>query len=284
VLIGGSNFVVVKLSNLELAPLYGAAIRFTAAAVIFAVLAKVLSLPFPRGQALRGSLVYGALTFGVTYGLLYVALLEISAGMAAVIMAAVPLLTLLLAVLHSQEHLTLRGIVGGLLAVTGIGVLSLQSLGGGLPLLYVAAAVVAAVATAESAVVVKAFPRAHPVTTNAVGMVAGSVPLWAASAILQESWTVPREPRTWAAIAWLVLAGSVCLFYLFLFVIQHWTASATAYSLTLMPVVAVAVGAALAGEAITLEVALGAVLVVLAVYVGAIRRSTRTESAEDLSQ
>jgi hypothetical protein len=44
VLIGGSNFVAVKFSNLELAPLYGAAVRFTAAAVIFALLANVLSL------------------------------------------------------------------------------------------------------------------------------------------------------------------------------------------------------------------------------------------------
>jgi drug/metabolite transporter (DMT)-like permease len=54
-------------------------------------------------------------------------------------------------------------------------------------------------------------------------------------------------------------------------VIRRWTASATAYSLTLMPVVAVTLGALFAGEPVTLEVIVGAGLVVLAVYVGAVR-------------
>jgi drug/metabolite transporter (DMT)-like permease len=165
----------------------------------------------------------------------------------------VPLFTLLLAAVHHQEQLTLRGIIGGLLAIAGIGVLSLQSLSGDEPFLYVTAAVGAALATAEAAVLVKAFPRTHPVTTNAIGMVAGSALLWVASALVGESWTVPRQARTGIVVAWLVIVGSVGLFYLVLFVIQRWTASATAYSLALMPVVAVAVGAVLAHEAISLD-------------------------------
>jgi probable blue pigment (indigoidine) exporter len=196
--------------------------------------------------------------------------------MAAVIMAAVPLFTLLLAAVHHQEHLTLRGIIGGLLAIAGIGVLSLRSLSGDVPFLYVTAAVGAALATAEAAVLVKAFLRTHPVTTNAIGMVAGSALLWVASALVGESWTVPQQARTGIVVAWLVIVGSVGLFYLVLFVIQRWTASATAYSLTLMPVVAVAVGAVLAHEAISVEVAIGAVLVLLAVYVGALRQPSRS--------
>jgi len=108
VLIGGSNFVAVKFSNAELAPMYGAAVRFTAAAIVFLLLGWALSLPLPRGRALLGSAVYGALNFGVAYGLLYFALLEISIGMSAVIMATVPLFTLILAVLHGQERFTTR--------------------------------------------------------------------------------------------------------------------------------------------------------------------------------
>jgi len=278
VLIGGSNFVAVKFSNAELAPMYGAAVRFTAAAIVFLLLGWALSLPLPRGRALLGSAVYGALNFGVAYGLLYFALLEISIGMSAVIMATVPLFTLILAVLHGQERFTARGIVGGVLAVAGIGVLSLNSLVADVPLLYVLAAVLGAVAVAESTVLVKGFPRAHPVTTNGVGMVAGALLLWIASVVAAESWIVPEQARTWASLGWLVVAGSVGLFYLALFVIGRWTASASAYVLTLMPVVAVALGALLADEPITPEVVGGAALVLLAVYVGAIRRS-RSEVA-----
>ena len=189
-------------------------------------------------------------------------------------MATVPLFTLILAVLHGQERFTARGIVGGVLAVAGIGVLSLNSLEADVPLLYVLAAVLAAVAVAESTVLVKGFPRAHPVTTNGVGMVAGALLLWIASVVAAESWIVPEQARTWASLGWLVVAGSVGLFYLALFVIGRWTASASAYVLTLMPVVAVALGALLADEPITPEVVGGTALVLLAVYVGAIRRTT----------
>jgi drug/metabolite transporter (DMT)-like permease len=274
VLIGGSNFVAVKFSNSELAPLYGAAVRFTAAAMLFGLLAWALSLPVPRGRALLGSTIYGLLGFGLAYGLMYFALLEVSIGMAAVIMATVPLFTLVLAVLHNQERLTRAGVVGGSLAVAGIAVMSVRSLDGELPIVHLVAAVAAAAAAAESAVVVKGFPRADPVTTNAVGMTAGALLLWVGSVVVSEPWTVPHLARTWAALGWLVIAGSVGLFYLIVFVIRRWTASATAYSLTLMPVVAVTLGALVADEPITPEVVVGALLVVVAVYVGAIRQTT----------
>src|SRR5215207_2063600 len=52
--------------------------------------------------------------------------------------------------------------------------------------------------------------------------------------------------------------------------IGRWTASATAYWLSLTPVVAVTLGAILADEPIAPEVVIG--VAVLAVYMGAIRR------------
>jgi drug/metabolite transporter (DMT)-like permease len=272
VVIGGSNFVAVKFSNGELAPLYGAAVRFTGAAVLFGLLAWAMSLPRPRGRAMLGDAIYGMFGFAGAYGFMYFSLVEISIGSAAVIMATVPLFTLVLAVVHGQERLTAGGVAGGLLAVVGIGVLSMRTLGGELPLLHVGAAVLAAAAAAEALVVVKGFPRGHPVTTNAVGMAAGGALLWIASALASESWTVPQLTRTWVSLAWLVTAGSVGLFYLVLFVIGHWTASATVYAMTLMPVVAVTLGVLLAGEPITLEIVAGTVIVTFAVYVGAIRR------------
>ncbi|MGH3993300.1 MAG: EamA family transporter, partial [Pseudonocardiaceae bacterium] len=186
VLIGGSNFVAVKFSNDELAPLYGAAIRFTGAAAIFWLLTLVLSVPLPRGRAALGDAVYGALAVGAAYALLYFALTEITIGIAAVIMATVPLFTLVLAVFHGQERLTVGGVVGALLAIVGIGVLSLASIAGAVSALHMVAAVGAAAAVAESSVLVKGFPRAHPVTTNAIGMVTGGLLLWAGSALMSE--------------------------------------------------------------------------------------------------
>lgn len=279
VAIGGSNFIAVKLSNDDLAPLYGAGVRFAAAALLLVVLMRVQRLGIPRGPDAVGPALYGLLGFGVSYGLLYYALQGLTAGTTAVFMACTPLITLVLAVLHGQERFTARGLVGGALAVAGLVVISIGSLGGDLRPSYLVAALAGVVAVAESSVLVKGFPRAHPITTNAVGMVAGAALLLAASLAFGETWEVPGDASTWLVLAWLAAPGSVGLFALFVFVIKRWTASATVYALTLMPVVAITLGALVEDEPVTIELIGGGVLVMAAVYVGALSGRQPTEAA-----
>lgn len=275
VVIGGANFVAVKLTVDELDPLYGASSRFALACLLFFAILFVARVPFPRGAALVGAAVYGALGFGVTYALMYVALVELSVGVASVLMAVVPVFTLVLAALQRLEPITVRGLAGGALAVVGIAILSARSLGGDVPFPYLLAALVAPLVVAESTIVVKRFPRTDPVATNAVGMFVGAAVLAAASVAAGEQWTLPQERATWIAVTWLVVAGSVGLFWLFLFVVRRWTASATTYALPLMPVVAVALAAALTDEAIGIEEMIGGLLVIAGAYVGALRRERR---------
>lgn len=270
VFIGGLNFVAVKFSNEDLPPLFGAGLRFALAAVVLLVIAKVGRMELPRGRAFAGASLYGVLNFAVGYALMYFALLGLSAGTTSVVLALVPLITLVLAVFQGQERFTARGLLGGMFAVSGIAVLSLRSLGTDLPIVYLLGALGGAFAFAQSSVVVKGFPKSHPITTNAVGMGVGAATLFVASAIWRESWVVPQTFQTWMVIAWLAVVGSVGLFGLFVFVITRWKASASVYSITLMPVVAVSLGALLAGETITPEVIAGGALVVSGVYVGAL--------------
>lgn len=272
VLIGGGNFVAVKWSNQELAPMFGAALRFTAAAALFFVLARLRRLPLPRGRAASGAAIYGVLGFGLSYALIYYALVGLAAGTTSVIMASVPLLTLALAVAHRQERFTTRGVVGGLLALGGIAVLSSPGLGGEIRALYFVAAMLGAAAAAESSVVVKGLPRPEPITTNGIGMAVGAAMLWLASLAFGEPWAWPDTARTWLVLVYLVALGSVSLFILFLYVMERWTASATVYAIALMPVVAVTLGTALDDEPVTWQLLLGGGLVMTAVYVGAISR------------
>ncbi len=279
VVIGGINFIAVKFSNEGLDPTFGAMVRFRLAALVFFLLAAVMRIPLPRGKAAVGALLYGVLGFGVAYGMLYFALVELTAGTASIVMACVPLLTLVLAVVHRQERFTARGLIGGLLAVAGIAILSAGSIGGDIRPISFGAALIGAVAVAESSVLVKGYPATHPITTNAIGMTGGTVLLLIASLIQGEQWMLPDDGRTWAALIWLVIAGSVGLFVLFLYVIVRWTASATVYALTLMPVVAVTLGALLADEAITIEVVLGGALVIAAVYIAALSQRPVNQAA-----
>ena len=174
--------------------------------------------------------------------------------------------------------LTARGVIGGALAVVGIGLLSYRSVEADLELSYIVSAVLGVIAIAESGVVIKGFPRAHPMSTNALGMAVGALFLIIATEAFDQSWSLPTEARTWAALAYLVVIGSGVLFWLFLFVINRWTASATSYITTLFPVVAITLGAIFADEAITIELVGGAALVLVAVYVGALSNGSRGTS------
>jgi drug/metabolite transporter (DMT)-like permease len=281
VVVGGANFVAVKATVEDLDPLYGAATRFALAGVVFFAILALRRIPFPRGRALAGAALYGTLGFGTAYALMYVALVELSAGVAAALLATVPLFTLALAALQRLEAFTLRGLAGGALAVVGIVVLSVESLGGDVPLGYVLAALAAPVVIAQSAIVAKRFPQTDPVATNAVGMVVGGVLLAVASVAAGEAWTVPQAGKTWVAAAWLVAAGSVGLFWLFLVVVQRWTASASTYAIPLMPLVAVALAAVLTDEGVGLAEVAGGLLVIAGCYVGAIRRERQAVASAD---
>jgi drug/metabolite transporter (DMT)-like permease len=265
----------VKVTVEELAPLWGAASRFAVAALVFLAILVATRTAFPRGAALVGAAVYGVLGFGIAYALMYVALTELSVGVAAVLMATVPLFTLALAALQRLEPVTRRGLAGGALAIAGIAVLSARSFGGDVPVLYFLAALAAPIVIAQSAITLKRFPRTHPVATNAVGMLVGAVLLGVVSVAAGEAWTMPQDGSTWVAVAWLVAAGSVGLFWLFIFVVQRWTASASTYAVPLMPIVAVALAAAVTDEAVGLFEVAGGVLVIAGAYVGALRQERR---------
>lgn len=271
VVIGGSNFVAIRFSNRELDPLWGAGLRFVLAAAVFGVLFAALRLRLPRGRDLALVSVYGLLTIGGTYGCLYWALQEVPAGIAAVVLAVGPLLTLLLAVAHGMERLHRRALSGALVALAGSVVIFFQpgsiSFGWG----SFALLGIAALCASEAVVVSRRARGQHPVAMNFVGMSVGSVVLLALAWAAGDRLVLPSEGETQLALLYLV-AATVGLFLLVLFVVQRWTASATSYTFVLMPVVAVAVGALVAGEAITATTVVGGAIVCGGVYVGAARR------------
>lgn len=289
VLIGGANFIAVSFSNKELPPFFGATFRFALASVLYFLIARARRVPRPARRSIAGAMLYGLLGFGAAYALLYYALVGLAAGTVSVIMAAVPLFTLVIAVLLGQERFAMRALFAGLLAIAGIAVLSLGSLGGDVESSYILAAILAAITTSASSVVAKALPDVHPVNMNAFGMGAGSILLAAGSLAFDEPWPLPQASQTWMAVIWLVIFGSIGLFQLFLFVIKRLMASATVYAITAMPLVAVVLGALLLDQPITVEVLSGGALVLTAVFVGAISGkrsrkapfSAKSESALD---
>jgi drug/metabolite transporter (DMT)-like permease len=281
VLLGGASSVAISFSNRELPPFWGATLRFSGATLIFWAIVLIMRLRIPGGRALVGVLIYSLLA-AASYAFLYWGLVEVPPGLTQVIIALVPLMTFFFALAHGQERFRWRGLLGAVIAVAGIALAFgermglVESLGNAssVPLLPMLAVVGAAACPGEAGVIVKGFPRVLPLITNAFATTVGVAVVLFLSLITRESWLLPQKAATWAALAYLVIVGSVVLFTLFLVVLSRWTASATSYQFVLLPFITVALSAWLTGEPVTLFLALGAALVLLGVWIGALRNKT----------
>ena len=200
--------------------------------------------------------------------------------MASVFLAFVPLLTLFFASAHGLETLSWRRAVGALIAVMGILVIVGGGLGTGLTLPLLLALLAGVVCMAEGGVIFKLLPQGDPVATNAVGLTTGAAMLAGVSMLAGEKWSLPAAPNTWAALTYLVVFGAVLVSYLNLFVLGRWPVSRAAYGFVLFPVVSVTLSAWLTGEVVTASFVMGALVVLVGVWLGAISRSPRPVAVE----
>jgi len=273
--LAGGNAVGVRFSNRELDPLWGAGLRFALAALLLGCVMAVLRLPFPRGRALAGAIVFGVLMFGGSFGLAYYAFVRIHAGLGQTLFALVPLATLLLAVAQKQERLRAAAVAGTLLSLVGVGLISGLSESESVPLLSLLAILGGVFCFAQASVLVRRFPPVHSVTLNAIGMATGALVLIALALAFDHSIVVPEQAETWLALAYLVAIGSGVVFVLYVFVIRVWGASRAAYGFVLTPVVTVLLSAWLDDEPISRGLVFGGVLVLAGVYIGALRPASR---------
>ena len=269
VIVLGVNFVAVRFSNQELPPFWGASLRFIVASILLFVIVRLRKIPLPKGAALTGSVLFGLFSFAISYGFLYWGLTRVSAGMASVMFATIPLITQLIASLIGQERLKWRGMLGALIVIAGISVVFVEQLRFDVPLVYLGSVLAGVVSSALSGIVVKYFPRSHPVSTNVVGMGLGAILLLVLSIFSGETQTLPALPSTWLAVGWLVFS-SIVGFVLIVWLLSRWSATATSYIGVLTPLVTVVAASLLAAETPTVTFLGGSLLVLLGVYVGAL--------------
>ncbi len=272
-ILAGGNAVGVRFSNRELDPLWGSTLRFALSGTLVMGWVVIRRIPLPKGRAWAGPLVFGLFNYAVAFSLLYYGFVRVQAGFGQTILALMPLFTLLLAVAHRQERLTTSGIIGTSMAAAGVGIMSGPSLAEGVPLLSVLAIVGAALSFGEAAVLAKRFPPVNPIAMNAIAMLTGAAVMAAVSRVAGDEWTVPELGETWLAIGYLVVVGSAVVFSLYLFVLTHWPASQAAYGLVIVPVVTFFLSVWLDDESLGPGLVMGAVLVLIGVYVGALRPS-----------
>jgi drug/metabolite transporter (DMT)-like permease len=269
-LVGGTNFVAVRLSNRELPPFYGAGIRFVAASVLLFAIATLTRTAMPKGKAWYGPLSFGFLSFFIAYAFFYWGAQEVPAALGGLLFGTVPLTTFVLSVLQRVERFRLRALVGAAVAIAGVAVMAGSPTDGVVRGPYLAAVIISTVAAAQGTIVLKRFPAVHPFVTNAIGMGLAGILLLVLSQLSGEAWLVPAQATTRWTLLFLIPIGSVGLFILFVFVIQRWTATGASYQFVLFPPVSAVMAALLLDEPLNWSLAAGVVLVVAGTYVGAL--------------
>jgi drug/metabolite transporter (DMT)-like permease len=172
---------------------------------------------------------------------------------------------------HRQERFRWDSMIGAAIVVLGTAVVFRAGLGEGTPVASLLAILAASACAAEGAVVVKAFPQVHPASRNAIGIAVGAVMLLVLMPLFGESFAIPEETSTWVSQVYLITFGTVGVFGLYLFVLSRWSASATSYEFVLAPVAGIALAAWLFHERITVGFVVGSILVLVGVYLGALR-------------
>ena len=279
VLFAAGSPVAIRFTYAELPPFWSGTVRFGAGSLIFWVLVLLRRIPLPRGQALLGAILFGALSVGGAFVLVSWGLVKTPASLASVLLALMPLLTIFLAYIHGLESIRWQGLLGSVLAVAGIAVVFGGSSGGALSIPHVLAMIGAAAFFAEAGVVIKKFPRSHPYATNAIAMTVGVVILATASLLTGERWVIPSQANTWIALGFLVFVVTAFAFLLYLYVLRRWTASGSSYAFVMSPLITVVLAAQLAGEQITSNFIMGAGLVLVGVVFGALLPSKANDGA-----
>jgi drug/metabolite transporter (DMT)-like permease len=247
-LIWGSTFLVIRIGNEAVPPIWAAVVRLVIATVLYAVIGLAVGARFPRGPALRAAIGYGLLNYGVNFALLYWGELRISSGTAAVLYGTTPLLTSIFAAMMGVHPLQRHEIVGSLIGFAGVALLFSGELSAGGPPAALLAIFGAAVAAALSSVILKQGPPQSTWVVNGVGAAVGAAVCWLVSIALREPHSFPHGVSGWGPILYLVLAGNLGAYALYGWLVMRWKVTSASSIALIIPVVAVILGAIVRDE------------------------------------
>lgn len=209
---------------------------------------------------------------------------KVPSGLAALLVATVPLWMILFAVPLRHEPITAAAGGGLVVGIVGVAVLAGGgSFGGGLG--GVVLILAASASWGFGSVLGHRAPLPHrPALAAAMQMLTGGVLLLIISAATGE-WADVRwsdvAPDAWWSVVWLVGPGSILAFVAYGYALMHLRVSVVSTYAFVNPVIAVFLGVALLGETFTLREGLGTLLVVASVALTLYRRRPPAQPPPD---
>jgi len=264
----GTTYYAIRVAVLVLPPFMTAGLRFFIAGILLYGFMRLRGSPGPNAREWRGIGITAICLFVATYGALFWAEQYVPSGLASVIEASIPIITLVLeAFVTRQQAFSWRSVFAVLVGFGGVGWLLL---GRGQPaaLLFPCIVVlIGGLSWSIGTVFTKAvaLPRAPALTAGAQMMVGGAV-LLLLSAGMGELRHVPHV--TWpalSALVYLIAGGSLAGFTSYIWLLSRMPASRVVTHAYVNPVVGLAVGGFVGGETLTIQMVLASALVLASV-------------------
>ena len=268
--IWGASYLLIKIGGAEIPPFTFVEGRMLIAALaLFAVMAiRKERVPRTRREWLalvamgifNGVIPYTAITWGE---------LHITSGLAAILTAAMPLFTVIIAHYWTHdERLTSVKIFGIAIGFLGVAVLFLPDLRQGIQMeFWGELAIVVAAASYGLATVIahKYVGGISPIVAPAIQL--GSAAIWMLPLSLVFDNPFALRPSVAAVGSLLILAllGTAFAYILYYWLVEHTGATRTSLVTYLIPITGIFWGASFLGEKIELESILGLVLIIVGI-------------------
>jgi drug/metabolite transporter (DMT)-like permease len=270
--IWGSTYLAIRYAVATIPPLYTAGFRHLAAGSILLIWALAKGAR-PTAKQIRASIVIGIFFFLIGHGTLHWAETRIPSGFASLIIASEPIWVFLMAAIAEKKwRMNLPLAAGVVIGLAGVALLvGHDALSSGFRIFVGSVAVLVGAISWSIGIIYsrRSHLSGNPVLLSALSLLSGSFLLLTTGTLAGEARGfsfAQVTTRSWLALAYLIVFGSVVAFTAYNWLMEHYSPTFVATHTYINPIVAVFLGWWLAGEKVTINVAIAAALVILAVF------------------
>jgi drug/metabolite transporter (DMT)-like permease len=286
----GSTFLAIRVGVHEVPPLVFASMRFFVAGAVLYGWMRLKGTPSPTRREWVTVTLLALCIFVLDYGLLFWAEQRVPSGVAAVMLAMIPVfMTLSEIIFLRTQRLTVRLAFALLVGIGGVLILVSHSVGlaeRAIDPLGAVALVIAAISWSVASTLSRKLTQPESkVMSSGAQMLSGGIMLAMAAALFGEfrGFHIQAISRgAWFALVYLIVAGSIIGFTAYVWLIHHESPTKVATYAYVNPVVAVLVGYFLGGEVVGARTFLGSFLVLISVVVITTTPAKKTATVQSL--
>ncbi|MBK8192706.1 MAG: EamA family transporter [Lewinellaceae bacterium] len=272
-IIWGTTYTAIKLAVREFPPYMLVGIRQTMAGLLLLGVAAAsgkLRMPNRKYLLRQGLAGLFSITGGngfITWGMQFV-----SSGLAAIIGSLTPVVVVLINLAwRGTERINARVIAGVLLGFGGLGLIFSDGWQDFLKPEYrlgIAGCFVSCVTWSLGTVMSKRWnaPEVPAIMNAGMQITAGGLGGIALSFLFDNHHSINPSTQAWLSVLYLAVIGSALAFTLYLYALQHLSATVSSLYTYINPVVAIILGWAFLGESLTLPAAGGMLVTIMGVY------------------